>query len=161
MGILSRQYTDCVFFVEEIFMNCSFAVNVMRKTLFYCLITSNDEEWEEIRQLQSVGKLPWSLKQVYVYTIPRQYERNVMEMEHWKILEVRLLPSNPLLSISPRYKEIIKHYTCYNPHEGRLHVLLKKHESSEDLHDILQTKNIFVPPIFCVNNKQNQKPPSI
>ena len=141
-------------------MNCSFAVDVMRKTLFYWLITSEDEEWEKIRKLQRAGKLPWSLKQVYIYTIPRQYERNVMEMEHWKILEVRLLPSNPL-SISPRYKEIIKHYTCYNPHEGRLHILLKKYESSEDLYDILQTKNLFTQPIFYVNDKQNQKPPSI
>ena len=128
----------------------------MRKTLFYVAITPEDEDWETIRELQESGKLPYSLKQVFTYTIPRQYERNVMEMEHWNVVEVKLVQAHPFLSISPRYKEIIKHYTCCNPREGRLHILLKKYESLEDLPDILQNKDVFIPPTFYAGNNGNR-----
>lgn len=115
----------------------------MPRTLFYRIITPEDKEWDRIRELQRSGKLPWILRQVFVYTNPRQYERNVLEMEHWKVVEVRLQRNFPM-SISPLYKEIIKHQTCYNPLEGRLHVFLKEHESLEDL----DKKRIFTPPIY-------------
>ena len=120
----------------------------MPRTLFYYLITREDEEWEGMRELQESGELPRNLRQVFVYTNPRQYERNVMEMEHWKILEVKLAKTPFLLYVSPHYREVIKHYTCYNPLEGRLHILLKKYESMKDLPNILLNEHIFIPPIF-------------
>jgi len=123
----------------------------IRKTLhgqFYDLITPEDGYWDVIQQLQMSGKLPHFLKQVFVYTIPRQYEKHVKEMEHWDILEVRLKIAHSILSISPRYEEIIKKYTCYNPKEGRLHILLKGYESLDDLTDIFQKETVFIPPIF-------------
>jgi hypothetical protein len=134
-------------------MSFNFILAIMPRTLFYHVITREDKEWREIRKVQESGKLPWNLNQVFVYTIPRQYERNVMEMEHWKMLEVELVKAHPFLSISPHYKEIIKHYTCYNPLEGRLHVLLKKYQSLEDLYDILFNQHIFIPPTFYRTSK--------
>jgi len=64
-------------------------------------------------------------------------------MEHWKVVEVKLRRNLPF-SISPRYKETIKHHTCYNPLEGRLHVFLEEYESLEDL----GKKRIFIPLIY-------------
>ncbi|MFQ6068501.1 MAG: hypothetical protein ACE5KD_03050 [Candidatus Bathyarchaeia archaeon] len=115
----------------------------MPRPPFHHIITPDDKEWEKIKQLQKLGKLPWVLRQVFVYTNPRQYERNVLEMEHWKVVEIKLQKAIPWM-ISPRYEESIKHYTCYNPLEGRLHVLLKEYESLEDL----DKKKIFIPPIY-------------
>lgn len=115
----------------------------MPKTAFYRIITSKDEEWKKIKELQKSGKLPQFLRQVFVYTNPRQYERNVLEMEHQKVVEVKLQRNFPL-STSPLYKETIKHHTCYNPLKRRLHVFLEKYESLKDL----GKKKIFTPPIY-------------
>lgn len=113
---------------------------------FYDVITSKDEEWKIIRQLQESGKFPSYIRQVFIYRIPRQYEKNVMNMEHWKILEVELkmIP----FSLSHAYREIIHHNTCYNPREGRLHILLQQWESLDKLPYIFQKKTVFTPPIY-------------
>ena len=115
----------------------------MPRTPFYSVITPGEREWEMIEQLQEVGKLPIFLRQVFIYRNSRQYERNVLELEHWKVVEVKLQTFNPY-SISPRYSETVKHDTCYNPFEGRLHVFLAEYESLGDL----EKKNIFIPPIY-------------
>lgn len=114
------------------------------------IITPEKKEWDIIRKLQKSGKLPKFLQQVFVYTKPRHYERGVYEMEHLKILETKLLrfPFHP-----PYYKEKVFHYTCYNPRKGRLHVLLKKGYSLEDLYGLLLSNalndyNIFTPPKY-------------
>jgi len=114
----------------------------------YLVITPENQEWEIIRQLQESQILPIGLRQVFVYKVPRQYERNVMEMEGYKILDVKLYKV-PFAWISPWYKEFIRHNTCYNPYQGRLHVFLQEYQSLDDLPYILQKKeDIFIPPIF-------------
>jgi hypothetical protein len=100
---------------------------------FYDLITPDRDEWETVEKLQNSGKFPRYLTEVFVYTIRRQYERYVWEMEHTKAVSVRL--TRPLfpLQVSPSYKEITLHEVCYNQVTGKLHVLLQPHESLEDL----------------------------
>lgn len=113
------------------------------------VITSRHKTWKVIRKLQESGKLPKSLHQVFVYTIPRQYERNVNEMEHYdKILEVREWRI-PFLFVA--YDERVFHYTCLNPRAGRLHILLKKGYSVEDLYGLLHSygkDGLFIPPKY-------------
>jgi hypothetical protein len=110
---------------------------------FYRVVTPDDEEWREINEMKHSGKLPWTISKVFIYRSPRQYERLVLEMEHWRVLSVKLQGFNPM-QISPHYREIVEHDTCCNPLEGRLHVFLKEHESLNDI----GRKKIFIPPIY-------------
>ena len=125
---------------------------MMLRALFYHVITQDNKKWKEIERLQKSGKLPWNLRQIYVYTNSRQYERNVLKMEHWSMVEVKLRMGFPFC-ISPGYKETIKHCTCLNPLSGRLHLLLEEYRSSEDLYGILSDQHIFIPPIFSRTTK--------
>ena len=115
---------------------------------FCTVITPVSAEWDMIRRLQQAGKLPQFLKKVFLYKIPRQYERNVFEMEHWQVLEVKVEMIPMPFSLAPRYKERVINYTCYNPHEGRLHVLLCESSSLEDLEKLLEKESVFTPPIY-------------
>ncbi|HVO37060.1 MAG TPA: hypothetical protein VMT01_02695 [Candidatus Acidoferrum sp.] len=116
--------------------------------LFHKTITPSNQEWNIIRQLQHEGKLPSFLREVFIYTIPRQYERGVYEMEHFQVLEVELTKAPMFLAFWPRYTEKILHYTCYNPREGRLHVLLRAGFSSESLEKSLEREPVFTLPAY-------------
>jgi len=116
--------------------------------LFHKIITSTSEEWNIIRRLQQEGKLPNFLREVFIYTIPRQYERSVYEMEHYQVLEVELTKTPMFLAFWPRYTEKILHYTCYNPREGRLHVLLSGNSSLESLEKLLEKEPVFTLPAY-------------
>lgn len=115
---------------------------------FWRVITPVSSEWSIVRRLQQAGMLPQFLRKVFVYRIPRQYERNVYEMEHWQVLEVEIEVIPMPFSIAPRYKERVINHTCYNPHEGRLHVLLCESLSLEDLEKLLEREPVFTPPIY-------------
>lgn len=115
---------------------------------FCRVITPVSAEWSIIRRLQQTGKLPQFLRNVLVYRIPRQYERNVYELEHWQVLEVGLQMIPLPFSIAPHYRERVLHYTCYNPREGRLHVLLCESSSLEDLEKLLEKESVFTPPLY-------------
>ncbi len=100
----------------------------------YCVLTPKDKEWDIIRKLQESDRLPPRLNEVYVYTLPRHYERGVAEKEHYDgVVEVRLVR---IPFIPPLYRENVFHPICLNPRAGRLHVLLRK-GSMEDLYDFL------------------------
>lgn len=116
--------------------------------LFHKIITPTNQEWNIIRQLQHEGKLPNFLREIYIYTIPRQYERGVYEMEHYQVVEVELWKTPMFLAIWPRYREKVLHYTCYNPREGRLHVLLSGSSSLESLEKLLEKEPVFTPPAY-------------
>jgi hypothetical protein len=100
---------------------------------FYDKITPEMDEWEIVEELQQKGFFPHGLREVFVYGIARQYERNVLEMEGVRVVSVEpVKPFFPFM-LGIGYRERILLNSYYNPNKERLHLYLNPYESLKDL----------------------------